>query len=276
MDNASALPREIHHSNEGAKRQPSPLLDSGEKKQQLAASDDEKIDSRLGASVVKGADLHQIIANVFDDEYDPQNIDKRVQARKSRRTFDFEDENLGMLTECPVRLFEVLDTFVAADRQVWGQADEIDNDQVAACSDQEPSDVSKCRLLNVIQSVEDLFTGYATDTIDRVIQDFKAQSELRTSSGSSAFSKYLAADAASKDYPTKRTFKIQHEYAILTSLLLNDIQAYADLYSKFRKRNFEYFNLTAKEQMANTLEIKPVSSQCTSDSEEDDDADDKH
>ena len=86
------------------------------------ASVDGKIDSQLGASVIKSADLYQIIVNVFDAEYDPMNIKKRVQARKSRRTFDFEDENLGMLTECPVRLFEVLDTFIASDRQQWGSS----------------------------------------------------------------------------------------------------------------------------------------------------------
>ena len=110
-DYASAEPRLIH-SNEGKQ----PVLTDSEAKRD--ASVDEKIDSRLGASVIKSADLYQIIVNVFDDEYDPMNIKKRVQARKSRRTFDFEDENLGMLTECPVRLFEVLDTFIASDRQI--------------------------------------------------------------------------------------------------------------------------------------------------------------
>ena len=41
-----------------------------------------------------------------------------MQARQSRRTFEFDAENLGMLTDCPVRLFEILETFVRSDRQV--------------------------------------------------------------------------------------------------------------------------------------------------------------
>ena len=110
-DNASAKPRLIE-SNEGKQQ----VLTDSEVKRDVSV--DEKIDSRLGASVIKSADLYEIIVNVFDDEYDPMNIKKRVQARKSRRTFDFEDENLGMLTECPVRLFEVLDTFIASDMQM--------------------------------------------------------------------------------------------------------------------------------------------------------------
>ena len=150
------------------------------------ASVDEKIDSRLGASMIKGADLYQIIVNVFDDEYDPINIKKRVQARKSRRTFDFEDENLGMLTECPVRLFEVLDTFVASDRQMQYSSSGTQRDQAV----QGPSDVSKSRLIEAITGIEDLFVCYSSDTIDRIIQDFKAQSELRSSSGS-AYAKYM-------------------------------------------------------------------------------------
>ena len=114
---------------------------------------------------------------------------------------------------------------------------------------------------------------YSSDTIDRIIQDFKAQSELRSSSGS-AYAKYMtnSDEANQKDYPTKRTFKIQHDYAISTSLLLNDLQAYADLLAKFRKRNHQYFNLTEKELESAALEqqIKTVSSSsCTSDSEDD-------
>lgn len=73
------------------------------------------VDSLLGASAIKGTDLRVIINSIFEEEYDPGNIKLRVQARQSRRTFNFEDENLGMRTDVAVRCFEVLQTFVAAD-----------------------------------------------------------------------------------------------------------------------------------------------------------------
>ena len=50
--------------------------------------------------------------------------------------------------------------------------------------------MSKGRLIEAIQGIEDLFVCYSSDTIDRIIQDFKAQSELRSSSGS-AYAKYM-------------------------------------------------------------------------------------
>ena len=58
------------HSQEG--KQPV-LLDSSDA-QREQQSFDEKIDSRLGASVIKGSDLSQIVVSIFDDEYDPANI----------------------------------------------------------------------------------------------------------------------------------------------------------------------------------------------------------
>ena len=85
-----------------------------------------------------------------------------------------------MLTICPVRLFHVLETFIASDRTVNG-----------------PKEESKGRLIEAIQGIEDLFVCYSADTIDRIIKDLKAQSELRS------FSE-LACAKWIKDYPTKR------------------------------------------------------------------------
>ena len=73
--------------------------------------------SRLGFSGIKHADLTLIITKVFDEEYDPANIQRRVQARQSRKTFNFSDEDLGMMTDCPNRIFEVLESFVASVRK---------------------------------------------------------------------------------------------------------------------------------------------------------------
>ena len=42
-------------------------------------------------------------------------------------------------------------------------------------------------------------------------------------------------------------FVLAHDLAIGTSVLYNDIQTYADLYSKFRAQNHEYFELTDEE-----------------------------
>ena len=119
--------------------------------------------TRLGASVIKQTDLCQIIASVFDDEYDKNSIDRRVNARKSRRTFDFDDENLNMLTECPVRIFGVLDTYVASDRQNWNQSDmRQDGALQDSMLPNEPSDVAKARLMDAVKSVEETLIIYSS------------------------------------------------------------------------------------------------------------------
>ena len=68
-------------------------------------SDDEGLSSHLGASAIRRADLNQLILLVFDEEYDPKSIERRVQQRQSRRNFNFRSENLEIQTDCPVRVF---------------------------------------------------------------------------------------------------------------------------------------------------------------------------
>ena len=59
-------------------------------------------------------DLDQLITKIFDEEYDPNLILRRCQARQSRQSFNINDDDLGMHTELPGRLFEILETFVAS------------------------------------------------------------------------------------------------------------------------------------------------------------------
>ena len=148
--------------------------------------------SRLGASVIKKSDLQEIIATIFDEEYDKNNNDKRVNARKARRTFDFEDENLNMLTECPVRIFEILDTFVRSDRQTWNQVIDERQELEGSLLDKSlsysqiyiPSEISKAKLIEAIHTIEVYFISYSSDIIDRVIKDFRRQSGATESSSS--------------------------------------------------------------------------------------------
>lgn len=83
-----------------------------------------------------------------------------------------------------------------------------------------PNHVAKAKLIMSIHEVEDIFVAYAEDTIERVIDQIK----LQTSKGISKIE-------------VKRSFQIS------VSLLLNDIQSFANLYRAFRDTHFEFFDL---------------------------------
>lgn len=77
-----------------------------------------------------------------------------------------------------------------------------------------------------IHEVEDIFVAYAEDTIERVIQDFMGQnSELK------------------KKFKNRNNpkYELKRNFAISVSLLMNDIQSFANLYRGFRDQNPEYF-----------------------------------
>ena len=61
-----------------------------------------------------------------------------------------------MLTDCPVRLFEVLDTFVASDRQTWGDATGEEGKY-----NQSPAEVNKGRLMSSMELIETFFVNFA-------------------------------------------------------------------------------------------------------------------
>lgn len=90
--------------------------------------------------------------------------------------------------------------------------------------------------------MEDIFVSYAQDTITRVILDLRNQNEERSREGSNI-----------NQQP--RLYEVSHALSISTSVLLNDIQTFADRYSKFRIQNATYFDLTADELNA---KIKPI------------------
>ena len=99
--------------------------------------------------------------------------------------------------------------------------------------------------MQLIHYVEDLFISYAFDVIKRVLSDFESQKEIQ-SSQSSFQRNYMS------DYHTEqiRSYKydINYSLAISSSLLLKDIQTYADQYHEFRQHYSEYFNLSQEEE----------------------------
>lgn len=78
-----------------------------------------------------------------------------------------------------------------------------------------------------IHEVEDIFVAYAEDTIDRVIQDFTSQTS-----------------DVKKKFKNRKISKLdlKRNFAISVSLLMNDIQSFANLYRGFRDQNPEYFD----------------------------------
>jgi len=69
----------------------------------------------LGNSLIKQADLVEIICQIFEDEYEADKIKKRAQGMESRRTFDFSEENIGMESEVSSRIFQTLIAFVTSE-----------------------------------------------------------------------------------------------------------------------------------------------------------------
>ena len=150
-------------------------------------SDDEGLSSHLGASAIRRADLNQLILLVFDEEYDPKSIKRRVQQRQSRRNFNFRSENLEIQTDCPVRVFQILEAFVDSER-VQRYSNPSTPELLKGIKEKNfsgmknvakadhfggPSDESKALILDAIRSVEYMFIGYAHGTVSRVIDDLK-------------------------------------------------------------------------------------------------------
>ena len=152
------------------------------------------------------ADLEQIIVAIFDEEYDIANVKKIVRARQGSSSFDYSGPNLGISSGCSVRIFEALNSFVNAKKG-------------SATTKVNP--VAKARLILAIHEVEDMFVAYAEDTIDRVVRDVKIWNGGNSQS----------------------PFEIKKPLQISVSLLLNDIQSFADLYRSFRDTHFEYFDI---------------------------------
>ena len=81
----------------------------------VSVSSTDEIISRLGVSEIKSEELYTLINRVFEEEYLPANIDRRVNARTARNNFDFSSKSLGIRTDVSNRLFEILEAFVTAD-----------------------------------------------------------------------------------------------------------------------------------------------------------------
>ena len=86
---------------------------NNENLQTLTSDISEQI-SRLGASEIQNLDLAQIIMDVFEEEYNPEIIKKRIQGQTSRRNFS--SDELAFSTDCTGRIFDILDSFVASER----------------------------------------------------------------------------------------------------------------------------------------------------------------
>ena len=71
----------------------------------VSSSAEEVMSSLLGSAVIRRVDLVLIINQIFDEEYDPINVSRRVKYHHSQRTFDFKADNLGVQTECADRIF---------------------------------------------------------------------------------------------------------------------------------------------------------------------------
>jgi len=196
--------------------------------------------TQLGESAIKNLDLADLVQQVFDQEYDSASITKRVQARQTRHTFDYEAENLGVSTDLSCRIFQILSTFVASERKKVSHDSTPVQMTKHGVLTPKPTVEARARLIDAIHAVEDLFVNYASDIIGRVVKDFQAQQDFTSSQGSAA--QHL------KRSRSPRLFQVKYEFAISTSLLLNDIQAYADSYSKFRQHNSQYFDLTEEEE----------------------------
>lgn len=133
--------------------------------------------TKLGVSAIKLLDLAELVQHVFDEEYDPTNITRRTQAWQSRRTFDMETENLEMSTDLPCRLFEILNAFIASEERKKSHNStpvEMSKERVLM---PKPSAEARARMIDAIHSIEDFFVNYSSDIIERVIYDFKTQSD---------------------------------------------------------------------------------------------------
>ena len=79
-----------------------------------------------------------------------------------------------------------------------------------------------------IHEVEDIFVIYAEDTIERIVKDLQDQRQS------------IVEKSAKSNSSVKVTLK--KSYAVSVSLLINDIQNFANLYRAFRDANQEYFD----------------------------------
>ena len=99
---------------------------------------------------------------------------------------------------------------------------------------------AKARLIEAIHTVEDIFINYSRDTIQRIVDDFRAQQQAQLEA-STSLKKTSTAEAQNDQ--TGSIFSLRHEWGSSANILLNDIQKYADRVSTFRQMNAEYFDV---------------------------------
>mmetsp|Transcript_37613 Transcript_37613/g.49525 ORF Transcript_37613/g.49525 Transcript_37613/m.49525 type:complete len:138 (+) Transcript_37613:1970-2383(+) len=137
-----------------------------------------------------------------------------------------------MYTDLPGRLFEILETFVSSQNVPTPRNSspiiKAENRSLFG----KPSEHSRARLIDAIHLIEDIFVSYAQDVVNRVIRDLNSQEESRMKP-EQAFRESLTSTGHVR-LQGPRIFLISHSLAISTSLLLNDLQAFADRYSLFR------------------------------------------
>ena len=68
--------------------------------------------SQLGISTIVNADLSQIVDQIFIEEYDPKNILNLAQRCEAKKSFSFRNEQLGLRTSVPIRIFELLNVYM--------------------------------------------------------------------------------------------------------------------------------------------------------------------
>ena len=93
-----------------------------------------------------------------------------------------------------------------------------------------------------------MLISYSQDMVKQIIADIEKQGEQLMAKKSKG--------TTIENGP--RVFVIQDKFALMTSLLLNDIQTFANRYSLLRLQNEEYFDLT--EQEVGMKEHKPINS----------------
>ncbi len=137
-------------------------------------------------------------------------------------------ENLDFTTGCPVRIFEAFTAFVNSQtpsNNFSTAKEDIYTPRIV--NGLVPKPVEKAKLILAIHEVEDTFVIYAEDTVDRVVSDFISQKE----------------EGIKKSLKNRKSAKIElkKNYAVSVSILMNDIQNFANLYRAFRDANKDFF-----------------------------------
>ena len=78
----------------------------------ITKKEEEINQSQLGISTIVNADLSQIVDQIFIEEYDPKNILNLAQRCEANKSFSFRNEQLGLRTSVPIRIFELLNVYM--------------------------------------------------------------------------------------------------------------------------------------------------------------------